>query len=656
MLYALAGQGPFLRSEIGNELWSFQTGDALFSSPTLDSQGNIYFGSIDGRVYSLNENGGQRWSTATGDWIQSSAALSNDESAVYIGSWDNKLYALNAENGQQLWTYDTGSLIFSSPAVAEDGTIFFGSSDGFIYALNPDGQLLWENFVGGELDASVAIGIDGEVYFATTEGSIYCYESSGDQRWVYDVPDEVGALDREKSIVASCLLSGGGAVFVGCENYFFYALDTSDGGLLWKYETEGEIDASATIGIDGNLLVSSRDGYIYSLDTSGNLVWRTQIGENFYASAVVDEIGRIYVSSSVGEAVNYLNLLSPDGVILQQLILQDIVDSSVTLSPGGSLYVSGYDGFLRAYRNGARLSNSTWPKFRRNLASQGSMEGYVAPVAGREEFFNIALRGSPSGGENDIFAGFVVAGSGEKKLLVRGVGPGLASQNIENFLENPKVEYFGPNGAGEFAENLEWGNSSSVAVLPETMSRVGAFPLEDDSLDSAELLSLEEGLYTAIMSNGGGDDGVALLEVYNADEGSSEASLVNISMRGPSGVGEEVLIAGFVIDGNLPKRVLIRAIGPGIADQGVGGYLEDPTLRLHRGAETLDYNDDWGAHPEKDRLQAYMSAAGAFDLDEGSKDSALFVWLEPGLYTAIVSGANGSAGVALVEIYDLTGL
>ena len=120
-------------------------------------------------------------------------------------------------------------------------------------------------------------------------------------------------------------------------------------------------------------------------------------------------------------------------------------------------------------------------------------------------------------------------------------------------------------------------------------------------------------------------------------------------------MGEEVLIVGFVIDGKLPKRLLIRAVGQGLLDKNVNAVLTDPTLRLYRGQNVIDSNDDWDTHLEREQLEAYIKSSGAFDLVEGSGDSALFVWLEPGLYTAIVSGNNNGTGIALVEIYDLTG-
>ena len=77
-------------------------------------------------------------------------------------------------------------------------------------------------------------------------------------------------------------------------------------------------------------------------------------------------------------------------------------------------------------------------------------------------------------------------------------------------------------------------------------------------------------------------------------------------------------------------------------------------MRLFRGTSVIESNDDWDAHPEKAQLESFMSSAGAFALEEGSGDSAMFVWLEPGLYTAIVSGKNDQTGIALVELYDLT--
>ncbi len=106
-------------------------------------------------------------------------------------------------------------------------------------------------------------------------------------------------------------------------------------------------------------------------------------------------------------------------------------------------------------------------------------------------------------------------GSGEKNLLIRAVGPGLLNQGVSNFLEDPSVSFFGPGGP--FGGNDDWGESASAGILPEEMARVGAFALDVGSTDSADIVSLTSGVYTAIVANEGAESGITLVEVYNAD-------------------------------------------------------------------------------------------------------------------------------------------
>jgi hypothetical protein len=127
--------------------------------------------------------------------------------------------------------------------------------------------------------------------------------------------------------------------------------------------------------------------------------------------------------------------------------------------------------------------------------------------------------------------------------------------------------------------------------------------------------------------------------------------LVNISARTQVGTGENVLVIGFVITGTGSKTILLRAVGPGLTQFGVGGVLADPQLRLFNaaGAQT-DINNDWGGSAA---LAANFAQSGAFALPATSKDAALVVILPPGAYTAQVSGVADTTGVALVEVYEL---
>ncbi|PTY06178.1 hypothetical protein DB347_12055 [Opitutaceae bacterium EW11] len=170
----------------------------------------------------------------------------------------------------------------------------------------------------------------------------------------------------------------------------------------------------------------------------------------------------------------------------------------------------------------------------------------------------------------------------------------------------------------------------------------------------ASAQATDAGSYTVVVSNSGGSvtSSAATLTVTTSrpgsdDEEESDSDLYNISTRGFVGTGDQVLIAGFIIKGSAPKKVLIRASGPALDAFNVSGYLSDPVLTVFSGSTQIAQNDDWTAG-----LTADFSATSAFAWKSGSKDAALVLTLAPGAYTAQVSGKNGTTGVALVEVYE----
>ncbi len=134
----------------------------------------------------------------------------------------------------------------------------------------------------------------------------------------------------------------------------------------------------------------------------------------------------------------------------------------------------------------------------------------------------------------------------------------------------------------------------------------------------------------------------------------SRSPFINLSTRGRVGTGDNVMIVGLVIDGPELKHVLIRAVGPGLAVQGVSDIINDPKLTLidtsHRIIAT---NDNWSEAANATALTTATAQAGAFALASNSRDAAALVTLEPGLYTMVVEGVNGAQGVALVEAYEI---
>lgn len=126
------------------------------------------------------------------------------------------------------------------------------------------------------------------------------------------------------------------------------------------------------------------------------------------------------------------------------------------------------------------------------------------------------------------------------------------------------------------------------------------------------------------------------------------SGLVNISTRLLVGTENNVLIGGFIVTGNAPKVVIVRAIGPSLTAAGIPGALQDPTLELHDSAHPniVVINDNW-----KDTQEQIIRDTGIAPLDD--RESAIVAGLDPGNYTAIVSGKANTTGVALVEVYDL---
>jgi len=163
--------------------------------------------------------------------------------------------------------------------------------------------------------------------------------------------------------------------------------------------------------------------------------------------------------------------------------------------------------------------------------------------------------------------------------------------------------------------------------------------------------AFDPGIYTVHVVSTDGSLGVALLEVYYV---SGDMSLANQSSRSKRDNPDETSIAGFVIGGEGSKTLLIRGVGPGIAMFGLDNATSDVAIELFNEAGTsLDSNDDWGSNTNATEIETISDSVGAFPFETDSKDAALLVTLEPGLYTIHLTGPNGSVGVSLIELYEV---
>ncbi len=262
---------------------------------------------------------------------------------------------------------------------------------------------------------------------------------------------------------------------------------------------------------------------------------------------------------------------------------------------------------------------------------------------------NISSRGYASSGEGIMIAGFTVEGTETKDYLIRAVGPSLTPQGVVEVLEKPILHLF--KDGVSIATARSWQSQANSADIERLSQEVGAFALESGD-DAAMLVSLEPGQYGALIFGDDGGSGVTLAEVYDVSTAQSVSTrLTNISSRQYTGAGERTAIAGFIIKGENPKRVLIRVIGPSLDSQGVEEPLPDPVLQLYNGGQLVGSNDNW-AENDIDIMNTAFDEVGAFALSESSLDAALVIELHPGTYGVIVVDKNGVDGICLLEVYE----
>ncbi|MBE2215454.1 MAG: S8 family serine peptidase [Opitutaceae bacterium] len=280
-------------------------------------------------------------------------------------------------------------------------------------------------------------------------------------------------------------------------------------------------------------------------------------------------------------------------------------------------------------------------------------------TAADSRVLNLSTRAFVRGMDQPLIPGFVVAGSGTKQLLIRAIGPRLRDLGVAGPIDDPRIilKRFDPGTQAyhDIAANDDWPDD---AILKATSRTVGAFSLVPGSRDAAMLVNIAPGQYTVFAeAASGAAAGIALVEIYDADPAVVPASLTNVSNRGYVGVGAEIMIPGFVVANDGPKKFLFRAVGPGLARFGVNAPLADPHLTLYRAipgtadSEAILTNDNWSEHPNAATTAATAAAVSAFRLEAGSNDAAFVATLTPGIYTIHARGVADATGEALVELY-----
>jgi uncharacterized protein (DUF2141 family) len=264
------------------------------------------------------------------------------------------------------------------------------------------------------------------------------------------------------------------------------------------------------------------------------------------------------------------------------------------------------------------------------------LNGTAQPPA---QSLNLSARLPVGTGDNVLIGGLIITGSEAKPVIVRGLGPSLAVNGtpLGNTLADPTLELY--QDGTLIMSNDNWKDSQQSEI-----EATGIPPTND--LESAIVATLAPGTYTVILMGQNSGTGIGLVEAYDLDP-TAQSTLANTSTRGLVQTGDDVLIAGFIVGNGGSDTVVVRAIGPSLADAGVANPLADPTLDLYDANGVIILSDDnW-----RDSQESLIQSTGLAPTSDA--ESAIIRSLTPGNYTAVVRGKDGGTGVALVEVYNL---
>lgn len=279
---------------------------------------------------------------------------------------------------------------------------------------------------------------------------------------------------------------------------------------------------------------------------------------------------------------------------------------------------------------------------------QGLLDAKLAveTIVGHKSTFNgasvnLSTRGNVSTGDDVLIGGLIIDNSATKNIIIRALGPSVP---VSGTLPDPTLELRDQNG-GLITSNDNWQDDP---VQASQIQATGIPPT--DPRESAIVKSLAAGSYTAIVRGANSATGIGLVEVYDLDSQPAASHLANIATRGFVHLNDNVLIAGFILQQGT-SQVVVRAIGPSVfaLAPATPSALADPSLELRDSQGNLQMsNDNW----QEDSFQAVeLSAVGL--APTSPVESAFLATLPSGSYTAIVRGAHGTTGNAVVEVYNV---
>ncbi|HKP05284.1 MAG TPA: SBBP repeat-containing protein [Chthoniobacterales bacterium] len=543
-----------------------------------------------------------------------------------------------------------------------------GGHDAFVAKFNATGSaLIYSTYLGGNSeDVVYGIAVDGA-------GSAYVtgYTSSANFPTVNAFQNKIAGGSNSYSDVFVTKFNAAGSALVystylggdGEDVGASIAVDSTGSAYLTGYTIATNFPTanafkSALSGFD--------DAFVTKFNSAGSaLIYSTYLGgdasENG-AGIAVDLAGNAYVTGftdstdfptvnplqSPGDPVSdaFVTKLNPAGTALvySTYLGGNGGDSghAIAVDSAGSAYVTG-ETFSRCFP-------TTIGAFDTRLA-MGDSDAFITKISETaqpvglnpcpSDLLNLSTRLGVLPGNGALIAGFIITGNDLKRVIIRGLGPSLSSNGVQGALADPTLDLFDSN------QRLIVSNDDWITNRAE-VEATGIPPTNDR--ESAIVVELSSGAYTAVLRGQNNGTGIGVVEVYDL-EGSdpSNTRMANLGSRGFVGTGDNVMIGGFIIGGSGQgdTRVVVRGIGPSLGAFGVTAALQDPIIDLkNANGTTLMTNDDW-----QQGQPTEITALGLAPSD--SRESALLTSLPQGNFTVILRGKGGATGVGVVEFYNV---
>lgn len=496
----------------------------LSSSPTLSADGaTVYIGGGDKKVHAVDSATGlERWAFTCGGPIYASTAAVDSNGVIYIGAYDGKLYGINSD-GTLKRTWDTARAIRSSPVIYGT-TLYVGSNDAKLYAFDIGATLAAGPWPEYRHDARRIGRVSKDPLAITTApisktikpGDSFSLSAtaSGDDpltyQWKKDGVSITGATSSTY-LVASATTADAGSYTVVVSGPQGTVTSTAATVTVITNAT----DAGRLINVSIRTIAASGDqSLIVGVSIGGA---DASVTKPLLMRAVGPTLAKFGVPGVVQNPILSVNRLG-DATILAS---NDGWRADAQISAVGRS-VGAFD--LDATSTDAALYHSfSGGSYTMQVSGKDGLgmvlvEAYDATPAGTfttttPRLTNVSARTQVGTGDNVLILGFAIGGSTSKRLLVRAVGPELTKYSVGGVLADPKLEiYKSIAGGSTYIDGND--NWVSGTTMTAAINASGAFGLTPGSKDAAMVIELQPGTYSAVAKGVGDTTGVALVELY----------------------------------------------------------------------------------------------------------------------------------------------